>query len=39
MTQLRRYSALETVASLVRGYFLCRLFNRLNTFLTKDNPQ
>ena len=26
-----------TLASLIRGYLLRRLFNRLNTFLTKDH--
>lgn len=28
-----------TLVSLIRGYFLRRLFNRLNTFLTKDHQQ
>lgn len=28
-----------TLVSLIRGYFLRRLFNRLNTFLTKDYQQ
>lgn len=26
-----------TIVSLIRGYFLRRLFNRLHTFLTKDS--
>ena len=29
--------AIFTLASLIRGYFLRRFFNRLNTFLTKDS--